>query len=85
MRRPGSILLVFVALAFLAGFGGWIFYAGSQIAGDWSGLRPILLYVIGGLFVVGLLTGVLMWLAFYSSRKGYDEPYDVNRRRGGRR
>jgi cation transporter-like permease len=85
MKHSGSILLALIALAFLAGFGGWIFYAGGHIAGDWSGLNPIMLYVIGGLVVVGLLTGVLMWLAFYSSRKGYDEPYDVNRPRGGRR
>ena len=32
---------------------------------------------VAGLVLTGLLTAALMWLAFYSSRKGYDEPARV--------
>lgn len=78
MRHVVPILLSILGLAALAAFGGWIFYAGSRVGGDWSGLGPIMPYVVGGLVVVGALTGGLMWLAFYSANKGYDEPYDAN-------
>jgi hypothetical protein len=35
--------------------------------------------VVGGVLVVAALAGFLMWLAFYSAKHGYDEPYDVDR------
>ena len=72
------------ALATLMGFAifaivaVYAFYEASRLGGGWGALGPIWPYVAGGLIVVGGLTGVLMWLAFYSSRRGYDEPYDVN-------
>ncbi|MBT9472871.1 MAG: hypothetical protein V4514_12105 [Pseudomonadota bacterium] len=75
----------FLGFAVLAAFGGWIFYAGSRIGGGWDALTPVLLYVVGGLLTVGALASGLMWLAFYSARRGYDEPYDVNHPRGRRR
>lgn len=67
-----------LGLVVLAVFTGWIFYAGSRIGGGWDVLTPALLYLAGGLLTVGALAASLMWLAFYSSRRGYDEPYDVN-------
>ncbi len=79
MKRVLPILLSIAGLAIVAAFGGWTYYAGSSMGGGWSSLGPILLYVVGGMVMVGALTGVLMWLAFHSSRRGYDEPYDVNR------
>ena len=79
MKNGLIVLASLVCVAALAGLAGWTFYAGSRIGGGWGALSPVLLYVIGGLVVVGALTGGLMWLAFYSSRRGYDEPYDVNR------
>ncbi|UTP39404.1 hypothetical protein M9M90_19685 [Phenylobacterium sp. LH3H17] len=84
MKRALPILLAIAGLTAVAAFGGWTFYAGSSIGGGWSSLGPIMLYVVGGLLVVGALTGGLMWLAFHSARHGYDEPYDVNRPGGGR-
>lgn len=85
MKHVVPILLALAGLAGVAAFGGWTFYAGSNIGGGWSSLGPVMLYVVGGLLVVGALAGVLMWLAFYSSRKGYDEPYDVTKPNGGGR
>jgi hypothetical protein len=74
-----------VGIAVLAGLGGWFYYVGSTMGVGWSGLSPIWLYVVGGAVIVGALGAALMWLAFYSSRRGYDEPYDVNHPRRPKR
>jgi cation transporter-like permease len=74
-----------VGLAVLAGLGGWLYYVGSSMGIGWAGLAPVWLYVVAGAVLVGALAAVLMWLAFYSSRRGYDEPYDVNHPRGRKR
>ena len=74
--KPGLLIAAFVALAMFGAVIGWAFYASSQLEGGWESLRPILPMVIFGLVLVGGLTGALMWLAFYSSKAGYDEPYD---------
>jgi len=79
MARPSSnavlLIVTAVGLALFAAFVVWALYASESLGGGWESLRPILPMVILGLVVVGGLTGVLMWLAFYSSRHGYDEPY----------
>jgi hypothetical protein len=49
-----------------------------RFGGGWGGLAPIWPYVVGGAAAVGLLGGGLMALAFFSARRGYDEPYDVD-------
>jgi len=77
MRKHAVALgLTFFGLAAFAVFAGWAFVAGSRIGGGWRSLEPIWPYVAGGVLVVAALAGVLMWLAFYSARRGYDEPYD---------
>jgi hypothetical protein len=68
--------LAFLALAAFAAFAGWAFFAGSRMGGGWASLGPIWPYVVGGLMVVGALTGFLMWLAFYSANHGYDDRID---------
>lgn len=68
--------LAFLGLAAFAVFAGWAFFAGSQMGGGWASLGPIWPYVVGGLVVVGALTGFLMWLAFYSANHGYDDRVD---------
>ena len=85
MKRLLPLLGVLAALAVVSALLGWGYYASSRLGGGWDWLAPILPYVIVGLIAVGGLTGALMWLAFYSSRHGYDEPYDVNKPGGGRR
>lgn len=78
MRKHAAlIILTTLGLAIFAAFAGWAFVQGSHLGGGWTSLEHIWPYVAGGLLVVGALTGVLMWLAFYSSRSGYDEPYDL--------
>lgn len=75
---PGALIATFVALALFGAVIGWAFYATSQLDGGWESLRPVLPFVVLGLILVGGLTGALMWLAFYSSRAGYDEPQDFD-------
>jgi hypothetical protein len=78
MRKHAVVLgLTFLGLAAFAVFAGWAFFEGSKMSGGWrSSLGPIWPYVLGGSLVVGALTGVFMWLAFYSANHGYDERYD---------
>lgn len=85
MKRVPTVVGLLVALALVAGLLGWGYYASTRLGGGWDWITPILPFVIVGLIAVGGLTGVLMWLAFYSSRHGYDDPYDVNKPKGGRR
>jgi hypothetical protein len=78
MRRHALLLgLTFVGLGGFAVFAGWAFFAMSKVGGGWRSLGPIWPYVLGGAVMVGVLAGVLMWLAFYSAKHGYDEP--INR------
>ena len=73
MRRP-AVLLTALGLLLVFGFMGWSLYAANRMGGSWTGGSPLLAMIIV-LGVVGAcaLAGVLMWLAFYSARKGYDD------------
>jgi cation transporter-like permease len=72
MKRP-VVILTAAGLLAVFGFFGWALYISGGFA--WTGgSRVIAIALIAGAAGVGVLTGVLMWLAFYSSRKGYDEP-----------
>lgn len=60
-------------LALLFGFMGWALCTTGSM--DLAGASTTSLAVIvAGVLATGLLAGVLIALAFYSSRKGYDEP-----------
>ena len=69
-----AAFLVFLGLAALLGFMGWAVYS-MRDAGGWTGGSTALaVLIIGGVVLTGGLTALLMALAFYSSRKGYDDP-----------
>ncbi|MEO8926804.1 MAG: hypothetical protein ABI306_06530 [Caulobacteraceae bacterium] len=72
MKRSTAIFLG-VGLALLFGFMAWAFYSTSSMGLGGPGSGAIVVMIVAGVLGVGCLTGVLMWLAFYSSRKGYDE------------
>ena len=76
--RPGPILIC-LGLVVMFGFFGWSFYSmrGSSLTG---GSHAIAVMIVVGAVGTGALAGVLMWLAFYSSRKGYDEPPKLSER-----
>jgi hypothetical protein len=68
--------LAFAGLAAFAVFAGWAFFEVARLTpGGWN-LGPIWPYAVGGVLVVGALTGFFMWLAFYSANHGYDDRVD---------
>ena len=70
-ERRGWILLAAVCAVILGGL-GWALYVTDALAFA-TGSRATTLIIVAGVLVTGLLTGVLMWLAFYSARRGFDE------------
>jgi hypothetical protein len=72
-----AVFIVVILLGFLAIVVGWAIHAWEQL-GDvhmsWHGYAAMILGI-----VFSLLVGCgLMGLLFYSSRHGYDEPFDPN-------
>ena len=65
-----ACLLIVAVAAGLIGFGAW---ASSSLPGSFGGTPWIWAAMIGGALVVAALTAGLMWLAFFSARRGYDE------------
>ena len=77
MSRRLVIALVVVGIVAFISFAAWTVIA-TKAMGSWTGGSSVLLgMIIAGALFTGGLTGVLMWLAFYSSRKGYDEPFQL--------
>jgi H+/Cl- antiporter ClcA len=74
MRKHAALLvLTFLVLAAFAGYASWAVVHTAQLGGGWRDLLPIWPYVAGGAVGVALLTGLLMWLAFHSANRGYDD------------
>lgn len=80
MRSHLTLIITFAGLAVLGACLAWLLVAGDAF----ENLGPVLPWMVGGAIGVAALTAGLMWLAFFSSRRGYDEPYDVNKPNGGR-
>ncbi len=81
MKRP-AILLVVAGLAVIFGFMGWALW---QMGGldELSGGRPaVMIMIVAGVVVTGGLTALLMGLAFYSDKKGFDETVQFRDPRG---
>lgn len=70
--KSGTLILTLTLVGMLL-FSIWGFFAAWKIGGD----APISVHGYIALGLAGgvtlLLGGGLMWLAFYSSRKGYDD------------
>ena len=72
MRRM-TVVVAAIGLLAVFGFFGWAFWASRGTA--WTGgSTAIAVTLVAGVVAVGGLTGLLMWLAFYSNRRGYDDP-----------
>src|SRR5271156_6463350 len=73
MRRV-AVLLTILGVAIVFGFFGWALFA-TRTFGSWTGgSRAIAIMMVAGTIGTGGLTAVLLWLAFYSDRNGFDEP-----------
>ena len=74
LRGNLTWLVIGLALAVVFGFFGWAVFA-TRGFGSLTGGSRALAWLIGvGVVGTGALAGVLMWLAFYSDRKGFDDP-----------
>jgi hypothetical protein len=74
MRRPtpGFIVLV-VVMAGLVVWAALAFAASWRLAGDTRMSAHGWIAMTIAAVVSGLLAGALIWLAFYSARKGFDD------------
>jgi hypothetical protein len=74
MRPWIALLIIALTVVFLAGYGAYALHV-TRAAGSWTGGSPHILAAMA-IALVGTcaLAGGLMWLAFFSSRRGYDEP-----------
>ncbi len=72
--------LVGLAIAVVMGLIGWAFISTSALGSMTGGSWALTLMIAGGAVGAGALTGVLMWLAFYSARKGFDDRMTVERK-----
>ena len=74
MRRPTlGVVIVTTALLALVGLAGWGALAAWRLAGSAPmSVHGWIAMGMAGLFTA-LLTGGLLWLAFYSAREGYDD------------
>lgn len=73
-RRPGAAAVLMLAFAAgLLGFVIWAFFRLWALAGPAEmSVHGYIAMGLAAVFTLGL-GGGLMWLAFYSSRNGYDE------------
>ena len=69
MRRSEILISVIVVIAILAVAGFFVWPMLSALSGPDGGLAPVIVMIVG-CFVLG---GALMFLLFYSSRRGHDD------------
>ena len=75
-RLGWGFALVTVALILLTAFAAWGAWASWRLAGDVRmSVHGYIAMGLAGVFTA-LLTGGLIWLAFYSARRGYDDDQD---------
>ena len=71
------IWLSVLGLAGVLAFMAWVASRSGAMGGSWTGgSAHILIAMAIGVVGAGALTGGLMWLAFYSARRGYDDRAD---------
>jgi hypothetical protein len=72
-RPSNGVVWLLAALITLLGLAVWGFQAAWRLGGNTPlGLHGWIAMALAAVFVLGL-GGGLMWLAFYSSRHGYDD------------
>ena len=75
-RLTAGVVLLVAALSILVAITAWGAWASWRLAGDAPmSLHGWIAMGIAGVMSAGL-TGVLIWLAFYSARKGFDDSQD---------
>ena len=80
MRKHAGLGLLLACYAALAAYAAWAFYAGSRSGGGWISLRHAWPYLLAGVLTVAAVTGLFVWLAFFSERRGYDKRVGLDKR-----
>jgi len=73
-RRSVAWLVTGAAIAAVFGFLVWGLFSIRGFGSMTGGSRALAALIAAGVLGTGALAGVLMWLAFYSDREGYDDP-----------
>lgn len=73
-------ILIILGLSVVFGFMGWALWSIGGLRGVTGGSTTITLIVAGGAIGTAALAGGLMWLAFWSSKRGYDETVEFEKR-----
>lgn len=79
MRALGRpvIWLTAAGLAAVVGFMAWVASRSGDMGGSWTGGSiHIVIAMVIGVVGAGAVAGGLMWLAFFSARRGYDDRAD---------
>lgn len=71
--KAAHLVLIVIGLGVVFGFMGWALWSIGGFRGVTGGSGTMALIIAGGAIFTALLAGGLMWLAFWSSKKGYDE------------
>jgi hypothetical protein len=69
LKRSGIVVLAVILGAILVAAGMFVWPMLSAQAGPGGGLAPVIIMILG-CFAIG---GILMFLVFYSARRGHDE------------
>jgi hypothetical protein len=73
-RRRLGWLATGAAIVAVFGFLIWALFATGTFGAISGASRALTVLIAAGVIGTGALAGVLMWLAFYSDRKGFDDP-----------
>ncbi|MGC1300899.1 MAG: hypothetical protein WA840_00865 [Caulobacteraceae bacterium] len=74
-RPSAGLVLLYGVMAGLVAFAAWGFVASWRLAGHTRmSIHGYIAMAIAAIFTA-LLAGGLLWLAFYSARKGYDDEH----------
>ena len=72
-RPPAGMVLLYLVMGAMVVFSAWGAISAWRLAGDVRmSIHGYIAMGIAGLFTAALAGG-LIWLAFYSARKGYDD------------
>jgi hypothetical protein len=77
LRRVAGWLATGVAIAAVFAFLLWALVATGTLKAISGSSTGILVVIAAGVLGTGALAGLLMWLAFYSDRKGFDDPPNI--------
>jgi len=79
--KPAAWFLVALLLVVIFGFMGWALYNTGDLGDLTGGSAFITAMIVAAVVVTGAVAWGLMHLAFYSSRKGFDDQLEFEKRR----